>query len=97
MRSPNLASKVLSLAAKRIAPDWQQAYGFKPVLLETDVDHQRFRGACYRAANWIGVGQTQGRGKLDRYHEGAVAVKDIDLYPLQHDFRERLCQQIAPP
>lgn len=97
VRSPNLASKVLSLAAKQIAQDWQQAYGFKPVLLETYVDHQRFRGACYRAANWICVGQTQGRGKLDRYHEGAVAVKDIYLYPLQHDFRERLCQQIAPP
>jgi hypothetical protein len=93
VRSPNLASKVLSLCAGRIAPDWQQAYGFKPLLLETYVDRQRFRGSCYRAANWIHVGQTQGRGKLDRHHQYAVAVKDIYLYPLHHNFRALLCQQ----
>lgn len=96
VHSPNLASKVLALSAKRIVQDWQPAYRFKPVLLETYVDRQRFRGTCYRAANWIYVGQTQGRGKLDRYHEHAVAVKDIYLYPLQHHFRERLCRQIEP-
>ena len=93
VRSPNLASKVLSLCAKRIAHDWQQAYGFKPLLLETYVERQRFRGSCYRAANWIHVGQTQGRGKLDRHHHYAVPVKDIFLYPLHHNFRELLCQQ----
>jgi hypothetical protein len=96
VRSSNLASKVLALSAKRIVQDWQQAYGFKPVLLETYVDRQRFRGTCYRAANWIYVGQTQGRGKLDRHHEHAVAVKDIYLYPLQHHFRELLCPTIEP-
>jgi hypothetical protein len=96
VRSPNLASKVLSLCAQRIAQDWQQAYGFKPLLLETYVDRQRFRGSCYRAANWIHVGQTQGRGKLDRQHQYAVPVKDVYLYPLQHNFRELLCQQSKP-
>jgi len=96
VRSPNLASKILSLCAKRIAPDWQPAYGFQPLLLETYVDRQRFRGSCYRAANWIHVGQTQGRGKLDRHHQYAVPVKDVYLYPLHHNFRELLCQQLEP-
>ena len=94
VRSQHLASKVLSLSAKRLAQDWQQAYGFKPLLLETYVNRQRFRGSCYRAANWIYVGQTQGRGKLDRHHEQAVAVKDIYLYPLHHNCRELLCRKI---
>jgi hypothetical protein len=96
VRSPNLASKVLSLCAKRIAQDWQQAYGFKPLLLETYVDRQRFRGSCYRAANWIAVGQTQGRGKLDRHHHYALPVKDVYLYPLHDNFRELLCQPLKP-
>jgi hypothetical protein len=96
VRSPNLASKVLSLCAKRIAQDWQQAYGFKPLLLETYVDRQRFGGSCYRAANWIHVGQTQGRGKRDRHSQYALPVKDVYLYPLLHNFRELLCQRRQP-
>jgi len=63
------------------------------VLLETFVERQRFSGASYRAANWIHVGQTQGRGKLDRYHQKAAPVKDIYLYPLHKHFRQTLrCQ-----
>lgn len=92
VKSKNLASKVLSLAAKHIAFDWLKAYGFQPVLLETFVDKERFLGTCYRAANWHHVGQTQGRGKLDRNHAHALSVKNIYLYPLCPNFRDILCR-----
>jgi hypothetical protein len=91
VHSKNLASKILSLSAKRVVVDWYHVYGYRPVLLETYVEQQRFSGTCYRAANWINVGQTQGRGKLDRNHECSVPVKDIYLYPLRPDFRYLLC------
>jgi hypothetical protein len=93
VHSKNLASKILSLSAKRVVADWYHVYGYRPVLLETYVEQQRFLGTCYRAANWIKVGKTQGRGKLDRYHERSVPVKDIYLYPLRPDFRELLCRE----
>jgi len=86
----NLASRILSLAVKRLPQDWQIRYGYKPVLVETFVDQERFRGTSYRAANWIHVGETQGRGKLDRYHRHALPIKDVYVYPLQKDFRPRL-------
>ena len=60
------------------------------MLLETFVDQSRFRGTCYKAANWIHVGQTQGRGKLDRSHQNAIPIKEIFLYPLQKSFRKDL-------
>ncbi len=62
-----------------------------PVLLETFCESPRFRGTCYRAANWIHVGRTQGRGKLDVRKEYALPVKDIFLKPLQPDWRSVLC------
>lgn len=93
VQSKNLASKVLSLAAKQIGSDWFTAYGYQPVLLETFVDKERFLGTCYRAANWYYVGQTQGRGKLDREHAHAVSVKDIYLYPLCSNFKDILCRK----
>jgi len=93
VHSKNLASKILSLTAKRVVADWQQVYGYRPVLLETFVEQQRFLGSCYRAANWIKVGQTQGRGKVDCNHERSVPVKDIYVYPLRPDFRALLCQE----
>jgi len=86
----NLASRILSLAVKRLPQDWQIRYGYKPVLVETFVEQERFRGTSYRAANWIHVGVTQGRGKLDRYHRHALPIKDVYVYPLQKDFRRRL-------
>jgi hypothetical protein len=92
VKSKNLASKVLSLSAKRITKDWFENYGFQPVLLETFVDKERFLGTCYKAANWRYVGQTKGRGKLDRHHKYAVPIKDIYLYPLRKDFRSLLCR-----
>ena len=88
---PNLASKLLAMAARRLPEDWAERYSYRPVLLETFVERQRFVGTCYRAANWIHVGQTQGRGKLDSHHQAKLAVKDIWLYPLDLDCREYLC------
>ena len=90
VRVKNLASHVLGKAARRLRADWQDAYGYAPVLLETFVETARFSGASYRAANWIWVGQTTGRGKLDRTHEHALPVKDVYLHPLQRDYRSIL-------
>jgi len=88
--SHNLASRILGAAARRLGQDWQECHGYRPVLLETFVERGRFRGTCYRAANWIHVGHTQGRGKLDRHKERALPVKDIFLYPLHKRFRTEL-------
>jgi hypothetical protein len=87
----NLASRILAAAAKRLPRDWEERYGYQPCLLETFVERVRFRGTCYRAANWIHVGQTQGRGKLDRHHHSLSTVKDIYLYPLHQGVRRILC------
>ncbi len=94
--SRNLASRILSAVAKRLPQDWQERYGYEPVLLETFVDQDRFQGTCYRAANWVHVGETQGRGKLDRQHRHSLPVKAVFLYPLRRDFRRRLCSPPAP-
>ena len=91
VHSPNLASKILSLLAKRLPEDWQTRYGYRPILLETFVECDRFRGTCYKAANWIHVGITKGRGKLDVKRQYAVPKKDILLYPLVKEFRDSLC------
>jgi hypothetical protein len=88
--SRNLASRILSQMCKRLPADWQDRYGHSPVLLETYVETDRFRGTCYKAANWTRVGQTQGRGKLDRHHRHSLPRKDVFLYPLQSLFREKL-------
>jgi hypothetical protein len=97
--SRNLASKILATAARQLPHDWHARYRYTPVLLETFVERQRFTGASYRAANWIHVGHTQGRGKLDRHHRHDAPVKDIYLYPLLKHFRQALRspQQPIPP
>ncbi len=87
VESKNLASKLLAMAARQLPEDWHNRYAYRPVLLETFVDTQRFTGACYKAANWIHVGHTQGRGKLDRNHQANLPTKSIWLYPLRKDFR----------
>lgn len=87
----NLASKLLAMAARRIAEDWQLRYGYRPVLMETFVESTRFSGTCYRAANWTLVGQTRGRGKLDTRHRASLPIKDIWLYCLQKKCRRVLC------
>jgi len=92
VRSRNLASKILSLACKQIRDDWQVKYNYSPVLLETFVEIDRFRGTCYRAANWVQVGITQGRGKLEKSMQGKLPKKYILLYPLVKDFKKQLCR-----
>ena len=88
----HLASHILSLVAHRIAGDWQSKYGHPVCCLETFVETSRFRGVCYRAANWIRVGSTTGRGRNGGHHNAILPVKDIYLYPLDADYRSKLCQ-----
>lgn len=91
VRVPGLASKILAQSARQMPHDWETRYGLRPLLLETLVDAVRFRGTCYRAANWIHLGQTTGRGRMDRQHQAhGQAVKDIYVYPLVRDARQRL-------
>ena len=92
VRVKRLASKILALNARQLPHDWERHYGHRPLLLETLVDGNRFRGTCYRAANWIYVGQTTGRGRMDREHKAhGQAIKDIYAYPLVRDARQQLC------
>ena len=87
----NLASTALSLAVKTVLGDWQDVYGYRPVLMETLVDRKRFKGTCYKAANWIHVGKTTGRGRMDRDHSrDGAAIKEIYVYPLSSRFRQQL-------
>lgn len=83
----NLASKALSLAVKRVGYDWQDRYGYSPVLLETFVDPEEYRGTCYKAANWVMLGRTAGRGRMDRQKQYLSSPKHIYVYPLHRDFR----------
>ena len=83
VRVPQLASQVLGLVARRIREDWHAKYGHGLDWLESFVDHQRFTGTCYRAANWIEVGRTQGRGRQDRHHRLRVPPKSVWLYRLR--------------
>jgi hypothetical protein len=93
VKAPHLASHLLSIILKRISVDWQHKYGHPLHLIETFVERDRFRGTCYRAANWKLVGQTAGRSRQDRYSVMSVPVKDIYLYPLTSKFREILCHE----
>lgn len=85
VKSKNLASAILGALSKRVAGDWEKAYGIRPVLVETFVDSERFAGTCYKAANWIHVGQTTGRGKYDRYRQTRTPLKDIWVFPLRRN------------
>ncbi len=90
IRVRNLASTILARAARAVVGDWRQAYGVTPVLLETLVDPARFDGASYRAANWIVVGTTSGRGRQDRRHQAVPHPKRVLLYPLARDAAQQL-------
>jgi hypothetical protein len=92
VRRKNLASRILALISRRLPHDWYTAYAYRPVLLESFVEKPRFRGTCYKAANWQHLGETQGRGKLDRFKRYAEPVKSIWVYPLVSDFRRHLCR-----
>ena len=92
MRVTGLASKILAQSARQLPGDWEHRYGYRQLLLETLVEAQRFRGTCYGAANWVYVGQTSGRGRMDReHHKDGQAIKDIYVYPLVRDARQHLC------
>jgi len=88
VRCPNLASHILGLAARCVPEDFERRYGLRPWLLESFVETPKHDGACYKAANWICVGQTKGRGRNGPRHAGK-SVKDVYLYPLVDDFAER--------
>lgn len=90
---PRLASHILGRIARRISADWVDRYGHPLYLLESFVERDRFRGTCYKAANWICVGQTKGRTRNDRYNSIRVPVKDIYLYPLSKNFRKLLTHE----
>jgi len=92
VRVPHLASHILSLITKRISTDWEHKYGHPVLLLETFVDVSRFCGICYRAANWIHVGSTTGRGRDGGHHNAILPVKDIYLYPLDVNYQSKLCE-----
>ena len=89
----HLASHALSLCLKRLAADWACRYGISPVLVESFVERGRFRGSCYRGANFVHVGHTAGRGRQDGGHEAHLPVKELYLYALHSDWRARLCAQ----
>ena len=90
VRVPYLASATLARVARKIPADWEARYAIRPVLMETLVDLNRFRGTCYRAANWISLGQTTGRGRMDRAHKADLIPKEVLVYPLCRKFRETL-------
>ncbi len=90
VRIPHLASHVLGKASRRVSQDWQAKYGHPIHLLETFVEQERFAGTAYRAANWIKVGATTGRTRQDAQRQIQSPIKDIYLYPLAGDFRQRL-------
>ena len=89
---PHLASHILGKVCRRVNQDWQEKYNHPVYLVETFVEKDRFKGTCYKAANWIYLGQTQGRGKLDVNKQYLLPVKGIWVYPLDVSFREKLCQ-----
>lgn len=87
----NLASRVLSLVVRRLRADWPERYGVEPLVVETLVDPSRYAGTCYRAANWLELGTTRGRGRMDRAHERhGLAPKTVFVYPLVRHALRRL-------
>lgn len=87
---PHLASHILGRMARMLPADWERIYGHDVVYLETFVDPTRYKGTCYRAANWTVLGQTTGRGKNDLTHKANRPLKEVLGYPLGRDFRQRL-------
>ena len=97
VRVPHLASHILGRIARQISADWQQLYHHPIHYLETFVDQERFRGTCYRAANWVYLGQTTGRGIKEKTRKVTRSIKDVLGYPLGKDFRSKLCAQASEP
>ena len=91
VRVPHLASHLLGLSARTINKDWQTLYNHPIYWLETFVDTERFAGTCYKAANWIFLGYTSGRGKDDQTQKKNRSIKAMYGYPLVRNFRKKLC------
>jgi hypothetical protein len=91
IKSPNLASRILGAITRRLPDDWHDRYGRRPVLLETFVQLDRFKGTCYLAANWIQIGVTEGYSLYGKYRKNA-ATKGIFVYPLDKNFKKILCE-----
>jgi hypothetical protein len=87
----HLASHLLAQWCRRLAADWQVKYGHRVWLVETFVEADRFSGTCYRAANWLHVGSTQGRSRQDRHHQLHVSRKEVFLCPLHSNYHQQLC------
>ncbi|MEI6785803.1 MAG: Druantia anti-phage system protein DruA, partial [Verrucomicrobiota bacterium] len=87
---PQLASHLLGGVARRLSADWQEKYGHPIHAVETFVERARFRGTCYRAANWVRVGATQGRTRNDRDRSIRASIKDVYLLALSPNFRREL-------
>ena len=90
VRVEHLASHILGRMAAQISADWQQMYGHPIYFLETFIDPERFRGTCYRAANWVLMGRTTGRGKQSNSYVPNRSIKEVLGYPLTKCFRELL-------
>lgn len=90
VKVPQLASHLLARIARRISADWQDLYHHPVQLLESFVDTERFRGTCYRAANWKLLGRSVGRGTKSKHEDPETSIKELWVYPLRKDFRQRL-------
>lgn len=90
VRTPHLASHILSQVSRALSHDWEQMYGHPIHFAETFIDPERFRGTCYRAANWILLGRTTGRGKDDQTHRPNRSIKEVYGLPLTRKFRQLL-------
>ena len=88
-----MASHTLARAVRRIGADWEARFGVQPVLVETFVDAKRFKGTCYKAANWVYLGETRGRGRMDQAHESREPIKSVWVYPLQRNLTQVLCSE----
>jgi len=86
VKVPHLASHILSLVARRVSNDWILKYGHPLYMLETFVEYDRFKGTCYKAAGWIYVGKTTGRGRNSKSTDAVLPIKDVYVYPLKKDF-----------
>ena len=90
----NLASAILARSARQLPHDWSEHYGYTPLLLETLVDVTRFNATCYRAANWIALGQTTGRGRMDTHHTAQGTQKQIFVFPMHRRVHQQLCATV---
>ncbi|MBE0475361.1 IS4 family transposase, partial [Rhodoferax sp.] len=86
----NLASTLLGLVLRQVGADFEAQYNYRPWLVESFVDNEQFLGTCYKAANWIAIGQTQGRGRQDRDNKAAKSIKTIYVYAIEPDWRTKM-------